>query len=451
MGQPYLGDFEEDSTLHMMWSTRATTGASITRTDNGTVSVYKDNGVAQSTAGITDTEDFDSLTGIHALTIVLTNAFYAIGADYTIVLSGATIDGVTVNEVLGYFSIENRGVAGANAVWDRSLTGATHNVATSAGRRLRTLQDFGLYEGGAVWIDTVSGTAGTTDFENGVVNNPVDNIADARTIADSVGLKVFHCLPGSTFTLAAAFDDFEFIGFDFTVAFGGQSIDQTLFQGGSVSGTYSGTPTFLSCTVNAITGSSANIHDCGIVSSITCNGAGDWFIHDSFSKVAGTGAPSFDFGAAVANTDIHFRAYSGGIEFKNMGAAGVDTGSIEGWGQVIFNANCAGGTLAIRGHFTLTDNAGGAVTVSDDARFDVAQVRAEVVAALITDLYAESAGVPAATASIKDKLNWIATVMRNKATQTATTKTIRNDGDSGDIASATISDDAVTFTRGKYI
>lgn len=105
----YLGDYVEDDTLYFLWSTNDTSGASITRATDGTISVYKDNGLTQSTAGITDTEDFDSLTGIHACTIDLSaDAFYAIGADYSVVLSGASIDGQTVNAVIAQFSIENR-------------------------------------------------------------------------------------------------------------------------------------------------------------------------------------------------------------------------------------------------------------------------------------------------------------------------------------------------------
>lgn len=104
-----LGDYKEDETLYFLWSTNNGDGASITRATNGTISVYKDNNVAQSTAGITDTEDFDSLTGIHACTIDLSaDAFYAVGSDYAVVLSAATIDGQVVNAVLAHFSIENR-------------------------------------------------------------------------------------------------------------------------------------------------------------------------------------------------------------------------------------------------------------------------------------------------------------------------------------------------------
>lgn len=105
----YLGDYAEDGTLHFIWSSNDAVGASITRATDGTVSVYKDNGVTQSVAGITDTEDFDSLTGIHACTIDLSaDAFYATGSNYSVVLSASTIDGQTVNAVLANFSIENR-------------------------------------------------------------------------------------------------------------------------------------------------------------------------------------------------------------------------------------------------------------------------------------------------------------------------------------------------------
>jgi hypothetical protein len=105
----YLGDYNEDDTLYFLWNSNDSDGASITRSTDGTISVYKDNGTTQSTAGVTDAEDFDGLTGVHAVTIDLSaDAFYATGADYAVVLSAATIDTQTVNAVLAHFSIENR-------------------------------------------------------------------------------------------------------------------------------------------------------------------------------------------------------------------------------------------------------------------------------------------------------------------------------------------------------
>ena len=105
----YLGDYKVDSILYFCWDTNDKNGASITRTTDGTIKVYKDDGTVESTAGITDSEDFDSLVGVHNCRIDLSaDTFYAKGHDYSVVLAGATIDGKTVNAVLARFSIENR-------------------------------------------------------------------------------------------------------------------------------------------------------------------------------------------------------------------------------------------------------------------------------------------------------------------------------------------------------
>jgi hypothetical protein len=138
----YLGDYTEDTIIDFKWSSNAADGSSITRSTNGTISVYKANSATQSTAGVTDTEDFDSLTGIHHCRIDLSaDAFYATANDYAVVLSGATIDGKTVNAVLAHFSIQNRynptppaASAIADAVWDEATSG--HAGAGTTGKAL---------------------------------------------------------------------------------------------------------------------------------------------------------------------------------------------------------------------------------------------------------------------------------------------------------------------------
>lgn len=105
-----LGDLTVGATIDFTWSTNAGDGASITRATNGTISVYKGNSTTQSTAGVTDTEDFDSLTGVHHCRITTASdaTFYSAGNDFNVVLSGATIDGKVVNAPLAHFSIQNR-------------------------------------------------------------------------------------------------------------------------------------------------------------------------------------------------------------------------------------------------------------------------------------------------------------------------------------------------------
>lgn len=112
---PYLGDFKEDSIVYFCWDTNDKNGASITRATDGTIKVYKDDGTTESAAGVTDIEDFDSITGVHNCKIDLSSdVFYATGHDYSVVLTGAVIDGQTVNAVLATFSIENRFMRGTD-------------------------------------------------------------------------------------------------------------------------------------------------------------------------------------------------------------------------------------------------------------------------------------------------------------------------------------------------
>ena len=136
----YLGDFPADQAIYFMWNTSDSDGASITRSTDGTISVYKDasNGTAfdttQVTTGVTNDEDFDGLTGMHTCCITTTNAWYEIGHDYSVVLSASTIDTQIVNVVIAHFSIENRHMIGTNsaALAATALTDATWTDAKAA-------------------------------------------------------------------------------------------------------------------------------------------------------------------------------------------------------------------------------------------------------------------------------------------------------------------------------
>ena len=79
-----------------------------------------------------------------------------------------------------------------------------------------------------------------------------------------------------------------------------------------------------------------------------------------------------------------------------------------------------------------------------------AEVNAEVVDVLETDTHAEPSSVVGATSSIKDAIMWVKTLMRNRMTQTSTTTTLRNDANTGNISTSTVSDDGTTFVRGKH-
>lgn len=86
-----------------------------------------------------------------------------------------------------------------------------------------------------------------------------------------------------------------------------------------------------------------------------------------------------------------------------------------------------------------------AVEISSDT------TTADNVQTAFASTLAEASAVPAANAPIWTKLNFLFAKARNKITQTATTQVVRNDADSAAIATSTVSDDGVTFTRGEYV
>jgi len=226
----------------------------------------------------------------------------------------------------------------------------------------------GGYEGGQVWVDTVSGVAGTGLYVNGTIDNPVSNIADARTIADNLGLRMVHMLPGSSIILAQSFDNFEFRGAGFEVALGGQSVSGTrFFNAADITGIATGANRvfFQDCVINGATLPLFFARGCRIVGTMILSDAADYFFDLCFGGAAGSTLAIIDFGAAVGDTTVHMTHSANGFEFQNMGQAGTDILIMDGLGQVTFNANCIGGTATFIGVFNLINNGSVAITEAD--------------------------------------------------------------------------------------
>ena len=201
----YLGDFSEDETIYLMFNT-VTAGdpissCTITNLLNTDVHIHKDDGLAQrnNAAGITVSVDFDGITGSHMIKIDTNDdtvaGFWVSGSDYFVRVEGTTVDGATINAVVGHFSIENRSVEDvASDVWDEILTGATHNIPTSAGRRVREVGAYAIESGTAQAANSHAITlAATAPTDDGIINRNLIVITDntgagqTRTIVDYNG------------------------------------------------------------------------------------------------------------------------------------------------------------------------------------------------------------------------------------------------------------------------
>jgi hypothetical protein len=134
----YLGDFTAGDAIDFKFTTfRPSTGAPFTLAGTPVVSVYKDNSLTQSTAGVTLSVDFDSVTGLHNvnITTVTDGTFYANGGEFECVITTGTVDSVSVvGACIGRFTL---GVTAAN-VYNALL--ASYTTANTFGARLvRTL------------------------------------------------------------------------------------------------------------------------------------------------------------------------------------------------------------------------------------------------------------------------------------------------------------------------
>jgi hypothetical protein len=116
-----LGKVKPGTTLYIPFDTFGTNGESLTMSGlaAGDIKVYKDGGTTEraSTSGFTllDTDgiDFDSLTGIHGVSISLadntTAGFWAAGSKYFVVIDSITVNTQTVRFVVATFEIAIEG------------------------------------------------------------------------------------------------------------------------------------------------------------------------------------------------------------------------------------------------------------------------------------------------------------------------------------------------------
>ena len=282
----------------------------------------------------------------------------ALQTDLDTLTAGVTLTATGADAVL---KTSTFALAMADAIWDEVLSGATHNTSSSAGRRLRTLQTGGAYEGGSIWVDTVNGTAGTVDDENGVVGLPVDTWADALTLSASLGLKNFHIANGSTVTLSASSANYLLYGHEWTLALGGFSVASTMVIDAIVSGTGTGAEAeFEDCIIGTMTIPPSQYYNCSFTGTQTLVSAGDYRYINCQSGIAGTGAPTFALG--TGSMTVEFRRWSGGINLTGIGAD--DTITISGELGTIDLGSATAGTVEVRGTYKALTNASSGVTVN---------------------------------------------------------------------------------------
>ena len=238
----------------------------------------------------------------------------------------------------------------------------------------------GGYEGGAVWVSS-TGSTGTQLYVDGTIDNPIDDasFANAKTVADALNLSIFRIADGASITLATTYNNYSFIGDDWTLALGGQDLALSNFTGATVSGTATGASViqFFNCFIGDIEIAPSNFFECGFsptsTDSVLATGAGQYLFRHCYSVISGTVTPKFSMGDAVGNTKFGFRDWDGGLTLSEIGSAGDDSISIEGRGKIIMDATNAGGIMVVRGNFSF-DISAASTSITRDAALNGAYI-----------------------------------------------------------------------------
>lgn len=214
---------------------------------------------------------------------------------------------------------------------------------------LLTIQEEALYNG-TVNIDTVYGVSGTT-FPNGTASQPVNNLADALTIADFYGFTNINLKGQITLTR-------DFVGWTFEggsaedndrIVLNGHNVNHCKFTGMHLEGTGSGTIEAQMCCFDHIAGLSGMFRQCGFENDATAlaGAGGEITLTYCHSEVPGTGKPTFDFSGLPVQVSI--RAWAGGLNIKNFSHPGAAMTIDLLSGSIRLDSTCTAGEIVLRG------------------------------------------------------------------------------------------------------
>ena len=219
------------------------------------------------------------------------------------------------------------------------------------------------YTDAAVWLDTNATNTNTVVGIDGTAPNPVSTIGAASTLLASTNLRRIQCISGSSITLGEAHTSELILGHGYTVALGGQDLDESHIFDAAVSGVATSATEieFHDCEISTASLQLAHLYNCTFNGTVTFTLAGDYHIINSQSGVPGASSPIFTKTAGQAIT-VEFRRWSGGVTFSGIESG--DTMTISGeLGTVTLNG--ADGTVEIRGTYkAIVDNRTGSPTLN---------------------------------------------------------------------------------------
>ena len=248
-------------------------------------------------------------------------------------------------------------------------TAFTQIVRTSSSsatlQELSSIQ-FSSFNGG-VTLDIINGTSGVT-FPTGTLEQPVNNLTDAKAIANSRGFDRLFIIGNITFGSTVDIDGFTIEGQNprkttITLQTGVSTLGCE-FTNATINGVLDGNSWVSQCTVQDLTYIEGQIRECVLTGTITLSGSTVTNIINCWDGLPGDVYPVIDFGGS--GQPLTIGAYAGDLVLANK--TGSDKASIDLIsGQVIVNSSVIDGDIYVRGVGTLTDNSGGTAVIHNEA------------------------------------------------------------------------------------
>lgn len=220
-----------------------------------------------------------------------------------------------------------------------------------------------------VVVDPVNGVPGTT-FGIGISRQPSSNMADAKTIADAMGIKTFNIL-GAVSLNAADYSGYRFIGNDplndILTLTSATDLDGATFALVQLQGTVASGDLFCqNCLLNSLNGFSGVALETTFIGTVVLKASslfGTSILRACFSALDNLlNSPIFSYnGLGVA---LQLQGYNGAFEVRNMTHASARFEANMSSGVITLNGTNTAGQATIRGNSQVNDTTAG-TTVND--------------------------------------------------------------------------------------
>jgi len=222
--------------------------------------------------------------------------------------------------------------------------------------------------GGCVTIDVINGVSGTT-FPTGTSRQPVNNLANAKTIANTNGFTCLNIIGNITFTSGQNIDGFEIEGentmFTTIIINSGCSTDNTEFNRATLQGTLDGYVQIHNCSILTLNGLKGEIHDSAILGDISLSGTDSEVVNffRCISAMSGVGLVNIDMNGD--GPAINLKGHIGSIKIKNKsGASKICAEFISG--RISFDSTVTAGDVLLRGVGFIYENLATGITLNTD-------------------------------------------------------------------------------------